>query len=120
MYAQNAERTNNKGGMIHYQVKLNLRIDGKNSTQYFFTLNLRKKNTIILGYPWLTKNNAHIDWTTGEVHLIGMPVPQHDEPEIVEQRYLLWYLRAVEPWPHSDEYLEKIIPTSGNLLSLQP
>ena len=96
MYARNTDGTNNKGGMIHYQIKLHLRIDGKNSTQYFFALNLRNKNTIILGYPWLTKNTWRIDWMTREVHLIGMPIPQHDEPEIIEQRYLLWYLRAVE------------------------
>ena len=82
--------------MIRYQIRLHLRIDGKNSTQYFFVLNLRKKNTIILGYSWLTKNNLRIDWTTGEVHLVGTPVPQHDKLEIIEQRYLLQYLGAVE------------------------
>ena len=81
--------TNNKGGMIHYQIKLHLRIDGKNLTQYFFMLNLGKKNNIILGYTWLTRNNLHINWNTGEVHLMGTPVPRHDEPEIIEQQYLL-------------------------------
>ena len=75
MYAQNADGTNNARGMIHYQVKLHLRIDEKNSMQYFFMLNLGKWNNIILDYPWLTKNNLCIDWTMGEVHLIGTPVP---------------------------------------------
>ena len=85
MYLQNANGTNNSEGMIHYQIKLHLRIDWKNMMQHFFVLNLRKRNNIILGYPWLTKNNPHINWTTGEVHLIGTPVPQHDGPEIIEQ-----------------------------------
>ena len=75
MYAQNTDGTNNKGGMIHYQDKLHLRIDGRNSTQNFLILNLGKKNNIILGYPWLTKNNPHINWTTREVHLVGTPIP---------------------------------------------
>ena len=85
MYTQNADGTNNKGGMICYQIKLHLRINEKNSTQHFFMLNLGKKNNIILGYPWLTRNNLCIDWTTGEAHLVGTPTPQHDEPEIIEQ-----------------------------------
>ena len=89
MYTQNADGTNNSGRMICHQIKLHLRIDGKNSTQYFFVLNLGKRNNIILGYPWLTKNNLHIDWTTREVHLIGTPVPRHDEPEMIEQQHLL-------------------------------
>ena len=51
MNAQNTDGTNNVGGMIHYQIKLHLRINGKNSTQYFFVLNLGKKNNIILECP---------------------------------------------------------------------
>ena len=70
MYTQNADGTNNSGGMIHHQVKLHLRIDGKNTTQHFFVLNLGKWNNIILGYPWLTRNNPCINWTTGEVDSI--------------------------------------------------
>ena len=42
MYMQNADGTNNSGGMICYQVKLHLRIDGKNTMQHFFVLNLGK------------------------------------------------------------------------------
>ena len=59
--------------MIRHQVKLHLRIDGRNTTQHFFVLNLGKQNNIILGYPWLTKNNLHINWATGEVHMPGTP-----------------------------------------------
>ena len=85
MYAWNADGTNNSRGMIHHQVKLHLRIDERNTTQNFFMLNLGKRNNNILGYPWLMKNNPSIDWTTGEVHMIGTPVPCHDEPEMIEQ-----------------------------------
>ena len=42
MYAWNANGTNNKGGMIHYQVKLHLRIKGRNSTQHFFVQDARR------------------------------------------------------------------------------
>ena len=75
MYAQNTNGTNNKGGMIRYQIKLHLRINGRNSMQHFFVLDLGKKNNIILGFPWLTRNNLSINWTTGEVHLVGTLVP---------------------------------------------
>ena len=71
--------------MIYYQVKLHLRINRKNSVQHFFILNLGKKDNIILGYPWLTKNNPRIDWTTREVHMIGTLMSQHDEPEVLKQ-----------------------------------
>ena len=42
MYARNANGTNNSRGMIHHQVKLHLRINGRNSIQNFFVLNLGK------------------------------------------------------------------------------
>ena len=93
---QNADGTNNKGGMIRYQVTLHLRINERNSTQCFFAMDLGKKNNIILRYPWLTRNNPTIDWAAGKVTLRGTPIPQHDESKIVEQRYLLRYLRVME------------------------
>ena len=91
MYARNADRTHNSRGMICHQVKLHLWINERNMVQNFFMLNLGKQDNIILGYPWLTKNNPRIDWTTGEVHMIGTPIPHHDELKIVEQCYLLCY-----------------------------
>ena len=116
MYLQNANGTNNSEGMIRYQIKLHLRIDWKNMMQHFFVLNLRKRNNIILGYPWLTKNNPHINWTTGEVHLIGTPVPQYDGPEIIEQWYLLWCLGTVE-WDEL-EYATWIYAQQRNVATL--
>ena len=82
--------------MIQYQVDLNLRIKDRNSLQRFFVMDLGNKNTVILGHPWLTKTNPLIDWTAGTVRMRGTPVPRHDDPRILEQRYLLQYLHAME------------------------
>ena len=82
--------------MICYQIDLHLRINGRNSVQQFLVMNLREENNIILGYPWLTKSNPIINWATGTVTLRGTPVPRHNENEMLEQRYLLQYLHAVE------------------------
>ena len=94
--ARNANRTSNKGGMIRYQVDLNLRIEDRNSLQRFFVMDLGNKNTVILGHPWLTKTNPLINWTAGTVRMRGTPVPRHDDPRILKQRYLLRYLHAME------------------------
>ena len=75
--------------MIQYQVDLNLRIENRDSLQCFFVMDLGNKNTVILGHPWLTKTNPLIDWTAGTVRMRGTPVPRHDDPKILEQRYLL-------------------------------
>ena len=94
--ARNADGTSNKEGMIQYQVNLNLRIEDRNSPQRFFVMDLGNKNTIILGHPWLTKTNPLINWTARTVWMRGTPVPRHDDPKILEQRYLLRYLHAKE------------------------
>ena len=92
IYARNANGTNNKGGMICYQIDLHLRINERNSIQHFFIMDLSKKKNIILGYPWLTKSNPTTHWAAGTVTLRGTPTPWHDEAKILEQRYLLRYL----------------------------
>ena len=94
--AQNADGTSNKGGMIRFQVDLNLRIKDRNFLQRFFVMDLGNKNTVILGHPWLTRTNPLINWTAGTVRMRGTPVPRHDDPRILEQRYLLRYLHAME------------------------
>ena len=73
--------------MIHHQIKLHLQIKGRMTLQHFFVLNLGGQDNIILGYPWLMKNNPQINWGIREVHMIGTPIPRHDEPEVVKQRY---------------------------------
>ena len=80
--ARNADGTSNKGGMIQYQVDLNLRIEDRNSSQCFFVIDLGNKNTIILGHPWLTKTNPLINWTAGTVRMRGTPVVTVEEAPI--------------------------------------
>ena len=62
-------------------------------------------------------NNLHIDWTTGEVHLIGTPIPQHDKLEMIEQRYLLWYYGVVER--DESEYTAQIYAQQRNATTLR-
>ena len=116
IYTRNADGTNNKGGMIHYQIKLHLRINERNSIQCFFVLDLGRENNNILGYPWLTKNNQSINWTTGVVTLAGTPIPRHDKSKILEQRYLLQYLGAVEQ--DKSEYAAHIYAQQWNVVTL--
>ena len=59
-------------------------------------MNLGNKNTVILGHPWLTRTNPLIDWTARTVRMRGTPIPRHNDPRILEQRYLLRYLHAIE------------------------
>ena len=59
-------------------------------------MDLGKKNSIILGHPWLTKANPTIDWTAGMVTLGGTPTLRHDDPQVLKQRYLLHYLHTME------------------------
>ena len=82
--------------MIQYQIDLNLRIEERNSLQRFFVMDLGNKNTVILGHPWLTRMNPLIDWMAGTVRMRGTPILRHDDPRVLEQRYLLRYLHAIE------------------------
>ena len=114
--AQNANGTSNKGGMIRYQVDLNLRIEDRNSLQCFFVMDLGNKNTVILGHPWLTKTNPLIDWMARTVRMRGTPVPRHDDPRILEQRYLLRYLHAMEK--NNSELAARIYAQQRNAATL--
>ena len=52
----------------------------------------------------------------GEFHLVGTPIPGHDEPKIVEQQYLLQYLGAVER--DESEYATQIYAQQRNTATL--
>ena len=111
--------------MIQYQVDLNLRIEDRNSLQHFFVMDLGNKNTVILGHPWLAKTNLFIDWMAGTVRMRGTPVLRHDDPKILEQRYLLRYLHAMEKDNSKTQqlfvkYWERTILTSESSHSLWP
>ena len=114
--ARNADGTSNKGGMIQYQVDLNLRIEGRNSLQCFFIMDLGNKNTVILGHPWLTRTNPLINWTARIVRMRGTPIPRHDDPKILEQRYLLRYLHAIEK--DNSELAARVYAQQRNMATL--
>ena len=103
--------------MIHYQVNLYLRIDRRDSPQHFFVMDLGNKNTIILRHPWLTKVNPIIDWMARTVKLRGTPTPRHNDPKILEQRYLLRYLHALEQ--DNSEFAAQIYAQQRNAVTLQ-
>lgn len=67
----NADGTTNLGGLIWYQVVLNLQVQDQLESQVFYVLNL--KDIVILGYSWLVKNNLKIDWARGEITMNGKP-----------------------------------------------
>ena len=80
-------------------------------------MDLGDKNTIILGHPWLTKENPIIDWTAGMIRLGGTPVPRHDNPKILEQRYLLRYLQAMKE--DNSELVAQIYAQQRNAMTLR-
>ena len=90
--ARNADGTSNKGGMIQYQVDLNLRIEERNSLQRFFVMDLGNKNTVILGHPWLTRNNPLIDWTAGTVLRLAQVGTSADSK--ASRQRMKWFLRS--------------------------
>ena len=80
-------------------------------------MDLGKKNNIILGYPWLTRNNPTINWASGVVTLKGTPTPRYNDPQVVEQRYLLQYLGAAEQ--NNSELAAWIYTQQRNATTLQ-
>ena len=65
----------------------------------------------------MAKANPSINWTTGEVHLIGTSIPQHNEPEVLKQCYLLQYLGAMGQ--HNPELAARVHAQQRNQASLR-
>ena len=64
--AWNMDRTLNKKGTIRYFADLKIKIDRKTSEERFYIIGLGNQK-IILGFPWLKKHNAQINWKTGSI-----------------------------------------------------
>ena len=60
----NMDGTLNKWGMIRHYMDLNIKILGRTSKERFLITGLGQQK-IILGFPWLAKANAIIDWEKG-------------------------------------------------------
>ena len=58
--------TENKKGKIKSYVDLEFKIGGRTFNERFYVTGLGKQK-IILGFPWLQKNNPIIDWKKGEL-----------------------------------------------------
>jgi hypothetical protein len=62
--ARNVDGTENKRGKITSFVDVYLTINKKEMKTRLLISGLGKQK-IILGFPWLNKNNPEIDWKTG-------------------------------------------------------
>ena len=73
--AINVDGTLNKKGTIKHYVNLELEIFGRLQTIRLLVTGLGKQK-ILLGFPWLQKNNPIIDWQTGTFPWRPMHVPR--------------------------------------------
>jgi predicted aspartyl protease len=58
---RNADRTQNKQGVVTHKAIINLRVNGKEDPTTFFITRLGKDN-VILGLTWLRKHNLIMNW----------------------------------------------------------
>ena len=65
---QNVDGTLNIGGKITHYVYINILFNSPRIGTKLLVTNIGKNN-LILGLPWLKKNNPQIDWKTGQMEL---------------------------------------------------
>ena len=65
LQALNVDRTRNKQGTITSFVELTVKINGRQMDLWLLVTGLGKQK-IILGFPWLHKQNPDINWKTGD------------------------------------------------------
>jgi len=70
---RNVDGTNNSGGVITYQVEVNVYYKGHVERMRMDVCNLGKTE-IILGMPWLAIHNPEINWETEEVKMTRCPL----------------------------------------------
>ena len=73
--AVNVDGTLNKKGTIKHYVNLELKILGQSETIWLLVTGLGKQK-ILLGFPWLQKNNLLINWQNGTFQLRPIHTPQ--------------------------------------------
>ena len=74
--AINVDGTLNKKGTIKHYVNLELEIFGQLQTIRLLITGLGKQK-ILLGFPWLQKNNPLIDWQNGTFQWLSIHIPQN-------------------------------------------
>ena len=63
---RNIDSSSNKAGTISHYARLPLKIGDKHEKTEFFITNIGPEN-VILGLPWLRRNNPQIDWEVLEL-----------------------------------------------------
>jgi hypothetical protein len=93
--AYNVDKTENKQGTISSYVNLKFKLGDRMFNKQFYVAGLGKQR-IILGFPWLHKDNPIIDWKKGEItwkpfqidwrHLYkkGQRIRKEQQPKIEE------------------------------------
>ena len=71
----NVDRTLNKKGTIKHYINLELEVFGQTQLIQLLITGLGKQK-ILLGFPWLQKNNPLINWQTGTFQWRPVHVPQ--------------------------------------------
>jgi len=69
---KNVDRTENSGGNITHQIKVNVFYKNHVERIRMNVCNLGKTK-VILGMPWLQAHNLEINWETGEVKMMQCP-----------------------------------------------
>ena len=69
---RNIDGTENSGGAITHEVKVNIYFKGHVERVWMDICDL-EKTEVILGMPWLQTYNPEIDWKKGEVKMTRCP-----------------------------------------------
>jgi len=86
---RNVDGSNNRGGSITYEVKVNMYYKG-HVEQVRMDMCELKKTEVILGMPWLMAHNPEINWETGEVRMTRCPpiCGQAPEKKVVKKKQI--------------------------------
>ena len=92
----NIDGTPNESGSITHSAELDLTVGESKSRETFLVTNVGPED-VILGLPWLKKENPQISWDTGDIHLQSdkedappsPPKPQKLEANRAERRQWL-------------------------------
>jgi len=107
---RNVDDTGNSGGVITYEVEVNMFYKGHVERVQMDVCELGKTD-VILGIPWLAAHNPEIDWKKGEVRMMrcpplcgkvvrikGMKEMREDKKKIVR-----WTVDEKEDWGREEE-----------------
>jgi len=127
---RNVNGTNNSGGAITHQVKVNMYYKSHVERIRMDVCDLGKTD-VILGMPWLQAHNPEINWKTGEVKMMRCPLlcgrntklekgqKAKKEKRVVmleEEKIVRWAMEDKEDWRRDEEVevdykkIEEMVP----------